>query len=130
MATELADLVMAGSKRVTASLAPDYGEGYESIPKPGDIVMMLYPPEVRLTHQKGCVGAGSRRILRFPRQHSAVRGHVRPYRAQENLPDRCQNRAQDQVARRTRLWETVDLTWPLSVTWACQTARAVRASDR
>ena len=41
MATELADLVMAGSKRVTASLAPDYGEGYESIPKPGDIVMML-----------------------------------------------------------------------------------------
>jgi len=30
-----------GPKRATGSLAPDYGEGYESIPKPGDIVMML-----------------------------------------------------------------------------------------
>src|SRR5215472_16031013 len=41
MATELADLVIAGIKRATASLASDYGEGRESIPKPGDFVMML-----------------------------------------------------------------------------------------
>lgn len=41
MATELADLVVAGIKRATASLVRDYGEGRESIPKPGDFVMML-----------------------------------------------------------------------------------------
>ena len=41
MATELADLVVAGIKRATASLARDYGEGRESIPRPGDFVMML-----------------------------------------------------------------------------------------
>ena len=41
MATELADLVMAGIKRATASLASDYGEGGEPMPKPGDFVMML-----------------------------------------------------------------------------------------
>ena len=41
MATELADLVMAGIKRATASLARDYDEGREAIPKPGDFVMML-----------------------------------------------------------------------------------------
>ena len=41
MATELADLVAAGIKRATASLARDYGEGRESIPRPGDFVMML-----------------------------------------------------------------------------------------
>jgi uncharacterized protein YhfF len=41
MATELADLVMAGIKRATASLARDYGEGREPMPKPGDFVMMV-----------------------------------------------------------------------------------------
>jgi uncharacterized protein YhfF len=41
MATELADLVVAGIKRATASLARDYGEGREPIPRPGDFVMML-----------------------------------------------------------------------------------------
>ena len=41
MATELADLVVAGIKRATASLARDYGEGREAIPRPGDFVMML-----------------------------------------------------------------------------------------
>ena len=41
MATELADLVVAGIKRATASLARDYGEGREPTPKPGDFVMML-----------------------------------------------------------------------------------------
>lgn len=41
MATELADLVVAGIKRATASLARDYGEGREPILKPGDFVMML-----------------------------------------------------------------------------------------
>ena len=41
MATGLADLVVAGIKRATASLARDYGEGRESIPRPGDFVMML-----------------------------------------------------------------------------------------
>src|SRR5215471_8994908 len=41
MATELADLVMAGIKRATVSLARDYGEGCEPIPKAGDFVMML-----------------------------------------------------------------------------------------
>jgi uncharacterized protein YhfF len=41
MATELADLVVAGIKRATASLARDYGEGREPIPEPGDFVMML-----------------------------------------------------------------------------------------
>jgi len=41
MATELAELVVAGTKRATASLARDYGEGRDSTPKPGDFVMML-----------------------------------------------------------------------------------------
>jgi uncharacterized protein YhfF len=41
MATELADLVVAGIKRATASLARDYGEGREPTPAPGDFVMML-----------------------------------------------------------------------------------------
>ena len=34
MATELADLVIAGIKRATASLARDYGEGGEPTPRP------------------------------------------------------------------------------------------------
>ena len=41
MATEFAELVIAGIKRATASLARDYGEGREPIPKPGDFVLML-----------------------------------------------------------------------------------------
>jgi len=41
MATELADLVIAGIKRATASLARDFGDGREAMPKPGDFVMML-----------------------------------------------------------------------------------------
>jgi uncharacterized protein YhfF len=41
MASELADLVVAGTKRATASLARDYGEGREPMPRPGDFVMML-----------------------------------------------------------------------------------------
>ena len=41
MATELADPVIAGIKRATASLARDFGDGREAMPKPGDFVMML-----------------------------------------------------------------------------------------
>jgi len=41
MGTELANLVIAGIKRATASLARDYGEDREPMPKPGDFVMML-----------------------------------------------------------------------------------------
>ena len=54
MATELAHLVIAGVKKATASfalraslaasppsLARDYGEGREPIPRPGDFVIML-----------------------------------------------------------------------------------------
>jgi uncharacterized protein YhfF len=41
MATELADLAMAGIKRATASLARDYDDGRDPMPKPGDFVMML-----------------------------------------------------------------------------------------
>jgi len=41
IATELADLVVSGIKRATASLARDYCGGREPIPKPGDFVMML-----------------------------------------------------------------------------------------
>ena len=41
MATELADLVITGIKRATASLARDYGEGREPMPRPGDFVLML-----------------------------------------------------------------------------------------
>jgi uncharacterized protein YhfF len=41
MATELADLVIAGIKRATAGLARDYREGREPIPQPGDFVLML-----------------------------------------------------------------------------------------
>jgi uncharacterized protein YhfF len=41
MATELADLVIAGTKSATASLARDYGEGREPTPRTGDFVMML-----------------------------------------------------------------------------------------
>jgi hypothetical protein len=33
--------IVAGIKRATASLARNYGEGRESIPRPGDFVMML-----------------------------------------------------------------------------------------
>jgi len=36
MATELADLVIAGTKSATASLARDYGEGREPTPRTGD----------------------------------------------------------------------------------------------
>src|SRR3984893_7912479 len=41
MATELADLVIAGIKRATASLARDYCEGREPMPQPADFVIML-----------------------------------------------------------------------------------------
>jgi uncharacterized protein YhfF len=41
MATELADLVIAGINRATASLARDYGDDREPMPKPGDFVIML-----------------------------------------------------------------------------------------
>jgi hypothetical protein len=37
MASELADLVVAGIKRATASLARDYGDGREPMPKPRDL---------------------------------------------------------------------------------------------
>jgi uncharacterized protein YhfF len=40
MATELADLVIAGIKRATASFARDYGEGREPTPRFGDFVIM------------------------------------------------------------------------------------------
>jgi uncharacterized protein YhfF len=40
-ATELADLVIAGIKRASASLACDYGERREPMPQPGDFVIML-----------------------------------------------------------------------------------------
>jgi hypothetical protein len=41
LATELTDLVVAGIKSATASLARDYGRRREPMPKPGDFVMML-----------------------------------------------------------------------------------------
>jgi uncharacterized protein YhfF len=41
MATDLADLVIAGIKRATASLARDYAEGREPTPRFGDFVLML-----------------------------------------------------------------------------------------
>ena len=41
MATELANLVVAGIKRATASLARDYGEGRDPMPRLGDFVLML-----------------------------------------------------------------------------------------
>jgi len=41
MATELAHLVIAGVKRVTASLARDYGEGREPTPRPCDFVVVF-----------------------------------------------------------------------------------------
>src|SRR5688572_21718107 len=36
MASELADLVLVGTKRATASLARDYADGHEPLPKVGD----------------------------------------------------------------------------------------------
>src|SRR5260370_22037950 len=42
IATELADLAMAGIKRATASLAHDYEDGREPIPRLGEFVMMLH----------------------------------------------------------------------------------------
>ena len=48
MATELADLVVAGIKRATASAARDDGQGREPMPKPGDLVMMLDVPKDHL----------------------------------------------------------------------------------
>ena len=41
MATELANLVVAGIKRATASLARDHREGRDPLPRPGDFVIML-----------------------------------------------------------------------------------------
>jgi len=41
MATELAELVVAGTKRATASLARDYGEGRAPLPKAGDFVVVV-----------------------------------------------------------------------------------------
>src|SRR5207237_7965575 len=40
-ASDMAGVAIAGIKRGTASLAGDYGEGREPMPKPGDLVMML-----------------------------------------------------------------------------------------
>jgi uncharacterized protein YhfF len=40
-ATELADLVIAGTKSATASLARDYAERREPTPRTGDFVIML-----------------------------------------------------------------------------------------
>ena len=41
MATELADLVIAGIKRATVSLARDYNARRQPTPRPGDFAMML-----------------------------------------------------------------------------------------
>jgi uncharacterized protein YhfF len=41
MATELADLVIVGTKRATASLARDYADGREPLPKVGDHVVVV-----------------------------------------------------------------------------------------
>jgi uncharacterized protein YhfF len=53
MATELADLVMAGIKGATASLARDYGEGREPMPPPGDFAGRRRPSTVHLANQRG-----------------------------------------------------------------------------
>lgn len=41
MAGELADLVLVGTKRATASLARDYADGHEPLPKVGDYVVVV-----------------------------------------------------------------------------------------
>jgi uncharacterized protein YhfF len=41
MATELADLVVAGTKRATASLLRDYDAGGEALPRVGDFVLVV-----------------------------------------------------------------------------------------
>jgi uncharacterized protein YhfF len=41
MATELAALVVAGTKRATASLARDYGDGRSPLPAVGDLVVVV-----------------------------------------------------------------------------------------
>ena len=41
MADELLALVLAGMKRATASLARDYGDGREPLPKAGDFVVVV-----------------------------------------------------------------------------------------
>ena len=41
MATELADLVVAGTKRATASLARDYADGRAPLPAIGDFVVVV-----------------------------------------------------------------------------------------
>ena len=41
MATELAELVVVGTKRATASLARDYAYGREPLPKVGDYVVVV-----------------------------------------------------------------------------------------
>ena len=69
MATELADLVIAGTKRAAANFAPqaslaasppslarDYGDGRELTPRPGDFVIMLdgeEPSTVYLADHRG-----------------------------------------------------------------------------
>jgi uncharacterized protein YhfF len=53
MATELADLVMAGIKGATASLARDYGEGREPMPQPSDFAGRRRPSTVHLANQRG-----------------------------------------------------------------------------
>jgi uncharacterized protein YhfF len=41
MASELADLVVAGTKRATASLRRDYADGGEPLPRVGDLVLVV-----------------------------------------------------------------------------------------
>ena len=41
MATELAELVVAGTKRATASLLRDYDDGGEALPRVGDFVLVV-----------------------------------------------------------------------------------------
>ena len=73
MATELADLVIAGIKRATASLARDYGEGPQPPPRPGDFVLVLgrvlinrlnvrfAPKATELLHRSDMTRCGERR---------------------------------------------------------------------
>jgi hypothetical protein len=83
MATELADLVLAGIRRAMASLAGDHGEGHEPTSKPADFVIVsdgesrprfmgqpgLAPIRAPVAHYRPCQkGARGRRALENSRE--------------------------------------------------------------
>jgi hypothetical protein len=63
MTTELADLVLAGVKTATVSLACDHGEGHEATPRRGDFVITSDGEEPSTVHGTAGLAAHIRALL-------------------------------------------------------------------